>query len=113
MTEPQTRDCCHRGNYYQPHTAPDGTYAHAPHCRNVKHGEYVACAGSCGELMRRDDNMFDGPGAFGYCDKCNPMAMVDVRLPKVLVDVGRAGLDWLKRYATVHTTVGKRKGPQR
>lgn len=85
------RACCHKGLYYEPIVAPDGTLAHAPHCKNVKAGEYIACAGCATLILEPSDVTFDKHGQFGelrwYCPKCDPLRMVDVRVPAALVEV--------------------------
>ena len=81
----QTYACCHKGNFYEPRVAPDKTLAHAPGCRQAQLGEYVCCSGSCGGfiLVTRER---DGAAALGYCDSCNPLRMVDVKVPAVVLD---------------------------
>lgn len=61
--------------------APDGSVAHQPHCRDVQDGEYVMCAGSCGQVSRYDRQFED---SLGYCVSCNPFVTEPIRLPRVV-----------------------------
>jgi hypothetical protein len=88
------RSCCQRGLFIEPTVAPDGKAAHEPGCSQLQQGDYFTCAGCCGAVLQRA--AFDD--RHGYCDKCNPLRMVEVKLPAALVDFAKVLWNvWLKK----------------
>lgn len=89
------RNCCQRGLFVEPVIAPDGKAAHEPGCPELQQGDYFTCAGHCGQVLKAA--AFDD--RHSYCDKCNPLRMVEVKLPAYVVEIAKAAWNAFRRKA--------------